>query len=48
MTKNPKSHQGRQNRVCSMVLLSTLRGLEYSYDTIFPALKRWAIFIKLG
>ena len=26
-----------------MALLSSLKGLEYSYDTIFPALKRWAI-----
>jgi hypothetical protein len=41
--KNPKSPLGRQNHVCSLVLLSSLAGLEYPYDTIFPALKRWAI-----
>src|SRR5438309_11327388 len=30
---------GRQDRIRSLVLLSSLRGLEYRYDTIFPALK---------
>src|SRR6267142_2513053 len=43
MAKNLKSLQGRQNRVDSMVLLSSLKGLKYRYDTIFQTLKRGAI-----
>jgi hypothetical protein len=34
MTRNGKSHQGRQNRVCFVELLSSLTGLEYCCDTI--------------
>jgi hypothetical protein len=42
MTKKSEVPSGRQNRVCLLVLLSSLTGLEYSNETTFPALKRWA------
>jgi len=29
-------------------LLSSLAGLEYPYDTVSPALKRWAIFSRIN
>jgi hypothetical protein len=40
----PKSRQGRKNRGRSFALLSSLNGLRHFGYTIFPALKRWAIF----
>jgi hypothetical protein len=42
--ESPKSVQGRQNRGCLWALLSSLAGLRHLDHTIFPALKRWAIF----
>ena len=42
--ESPKSLQGRQNRGNLLTLLSSLKGLRNLDHTIFPALKRWAIF----
>jgi hypothetical protein len=40
----PKSRQGRQDRVCLLAFLSSLKGLRNFDHMIIPALKRWAIF----
>ena len=42
--ESPKSLQGRQNRCGLWALLSSPKGLRHFDYTIFPALKRWAIF----
>src|SRR5438132_9847054 len=35
--KNPESPRGRQNRINSLVLLSSLTGLEYPHDQAVPS-----------
>jgi hypothetical protein len=39
-----ESLQGRQDCGGSLAVLSSLTGLPACHHTIFPALKRWAIF----
>src|SRR5438128_1165664 len=42
--QNPKSLLGRQNRVCLLVLLSSLEGLEFPYESPSPeSFRGWAI-----
>jgi hypothetical protein len=43
--ESTKSRPGRQNRGWLLTLLSSLKGLQHFDHMIFPALKRWAIFV---